>query len=916
MNPKQKARLVFGAAALLFTSTAAAQAKLTLEDVMVFETIQNMQVSANGEVIAYTAQPDRGDGRGIVAANGAQVSVKRGTKAVISDNSQFVLFEQGPSLLDYEKASPKERKSLDSNRVLVNVASGKQTAFNKVEKAQFNRSSSALALHLKADKKDEKAQQSELDKADLGQPLQLLNLSNNAQQTYANVTSFQLAEKANFAIVAMNDAAAKKHQVVVINLDNFSQQVLASFSDQQIGQVAISDNALWTAFTYGELSQPRALRQHQLEVRKSDGSQDKKFEGLTQWKYSVNSQLQFSSDEQRLFVGRSKVFSEAPVRAKIDKADDLTDTDVLLKQRDLIVWHGDDPRIKPNEAKQYSKKQAKTYWAVLHLEPMKIVQLADESLPEVEVTDNAQWLLASSNVPYLKMMTWAGAYQDFYLVNVQTGERTLIVPQQSVYQPPKLSPNANFAVYYVQGDWFALDLNNGRKRNLTTDLNSVFANEDHDYPSSAPGYGLGPWLEDGSKVLIYDKYDVWQFDLINAQATKLTDGRDAKISYRVVAAKEDDFEQSVYQDPQQLLLKGFNYDDKTDSFYQFSEQANSFAKVDTGAYKIDKVIRAKDVDTVLFTKENYQTFPDYFLASKGNIAQATKVTDLGKQTAKFAWGSPQLVRWMNGDGRELDGALFLPPGYKKGDKVPVMVYYYRFMSQRLTEFPKMFVNHRPNFAWYNANGYAVFLPDIRFEVGYPGQSAVDSLVSGVQKIIEMGIADPDKIGVHGHSWSGYQTAFAVTQTHIFKAAVSGAPVSNMTSAYSGIRHGTGLARQFQYEAGQSRIGPTLYKQPFKYWENSPIAHVERIKTPMLIMFGDVDDAVPWEQGIELYMAMRRTGKDVIMLQYQDEPHHLKKYPNKVDYSIRMKQYFDHYLLGKPAPEWMTNGEAFYQYRKD
>jgi dipeptidyl aminopeptidase/acylaminoacyl peptidase len=237
------------------------------------------------------------------------------------------------------------------------------------------------------------------------------------------------------------------------------------------------------------------------------------------------------------------------------------------------------------------------------------------------------------------------------------------------------------------------------------------------------------------------------------------------------------------------------------------------------------------------------------------------------------------------------------------------------MSDRLHAFPDMKLNHRPNFAWYADNGYAIFLPDIRFEIGYPGISSVKALTAGVQKLIAMGIADPDAVGIQGHSWGGYQSAYAVTQTNIFKAVVTGAPVSNMTSAYSGIRHGSGLARQFQYETGQSRMGESLFKAPQKYIENSPIFYVDRIQTPMMIMFGDKDDAVPWEQGIELYLAMRRAGKDVVFLQYEDEPHHLKKYPNKLDYTIKMKQYFDHYLKGEQAPDWLRQGEAYQEYKK-
>ena len=333
-------------------------------------------------------------------------------------------------------------------------------------------------------------------------------------------------------------------------------------------------------------------------------------------------------------------------------------------------------------------------------------------------------------------------------------------------------------------------------------------------------------------------------------------------------------------------------------------------------YKLTVLGRSKDADTIVFSKERFDVFPDLYTANYSAPQNAVKQTDLDKQRQAFNWSQSELVHWTNGDGKPLDGVLIKPTNYQEGKRYPVLVYYYRFMTDRLHAFPQMNINHRPNFAWYINNGYAVFLPDIRFEIGYPGASSVQALTSGVQKLIEIGIADPDAIGLQGHSWSGYQTAFAITQTKMFKAAVAGAPVSNMTSAYSGIRHGTGIARQFQYETGQSRIGASLFAAPQKYIENSPVFYADRIQTPLMIMFGDKDDAVPWEQGVEMYLAMRRAGKDVVFLQYEDEPHHLKKYPNKLDYSIRMMQYFDHYLKGKPAPEWLSKGEAYVEYKAD
>ena len=283
---------------------------------------------------------------------------------------------------------------------------------------------------------------------------------------------------------------------------------------------------------------------------------------------------------------------------------------------------------------------------------------------------------------------------------------------------------------------------------------------------------------------------------------------------------------------------------------------------------------------------------------------------MNPQVEDFAWGTAELVEWRSDDGIPLQGVLIKPGNYQPGKRYPVLVYFYRFMSQRLYDFNQVVINHRPCFPYYASNGYAIFLPDIRFEVGRPGLSSVKCLVPGVQKLIDMGIADPDAIALHGHSWSGYQTAFVVTQTNIFKCAIAGAPVSNMTSAYGGIRWGTGLARQFQYEQSQSRIGGSLWEYPERYLANSPLFFADRIETPILIMHGDKDDAVPWYQSIEFYLAMRRLGKYCVFLEYRDEPHHPKKYANKLDYTIRMKQFLDHYLKEAPAPDWMTKGVPY------
>jgi dipeptidyl aminopeptidase/acylaminoacyl peptidase len=319
--------------------------------------------------------------------------------------------------------------------------------------------------------------------------------------------------------------------------------------------------------------------------------------------------------------------------------------------------------------------------------------------------------------------------------------------------------------------------------------------------------------------------------------------------------------------------------------------------------------KAENSNVLFYTRDDFGEFPNLWL-TQGDFQHPRRLTDVNPQIAEFVWGNSELVEWTSADGTPMQGVVIKPEDYEPGRRYPVLVYFYRFFSQRLYEFNEPVVNHRPSFPMYTSNGYIVFLPDIRFEVGRPGFSAMKSLVPGIQRLVDLGLADAEAIGLHGHSWSGYQTAFVITQTNIFAAAVAGAPVSNMTSAYSGIRWGSGLARQFQYEKTQSRLSGSLWEARDEYIDNSPVFFADRVQTPVLFMHGDVDEAVPWYQSIEFYLALRRNNKESVFLQYRGEPHHLRKYANKLDYSIKMMEFFDHFLKGAPAPKWWAEGAPY------
>jgi len=361
------------------------------------------------------------------------------------------------------------------------------------------------------------------------------------------------------------------------------------------------------------------------------------------------------------------------------------------------------------------------------------------------------------------------------------------------------------------------------------------------------------------------------------------------------------------------LVRSFHDTLKTAGFHRLNPTTSEFTVLREGekSYRLVKQFPAEN--RYYFTEQDFRQFPNMQVADV-NLANSLQITDVNPQQSEFIWGNAELVEWTSAIGEPLQGVLIKPDNYDASRTYPVMVYYYEKFSQRVYQYNQMKVNHRPNFPLYLGQDYLVFLPDVNFRIGAPGPSATESLVPAMQMLIDKGIADPKAIGLHGHSWSGYQTAFVVTETDMFAAAVSGAPVSNMTSAYSGIRWSSGLARQFQYERGQSRIGPSLYENLDLYVKNSPVFFADKINTPMVIQFGDKDGAVPWEQGIEYYLALRRLDKPVVMLQYEGEPHHLQRYANKVDYTIKMLEFFDHYLKGAEAPKWWEEGLEFQVYK--
>ena len=612
--------------------------------------------------------------------------------------------------------------------------------------------------------------------------------------------------------------------------------------------------------------------------------------------YVVNDHatLAFSKDGTRLFFGSAPPPPPAHASA-IDEDKPSFD-----------LWGAKDDYIQPIQKVRAPSDLNRSYRAVYLVPDHKVVQLGDDTLQDITPSDNGRYALAADDRPYRPMLDYDDRYSDSYLVDTATGARTPLVKKRTGNL--RWSGDNHYALTWDGKDWTSIAIPSGAQVNLTAKLPVHFWNEEEDTPSLPDPYGTGGWTKDDKYVLLYDRYDIWQVAPDGSSAINLTQGmgRQQKTELRYVKLDPDPEVKTI--DPAKpVLLRAENTLTRDTGFYTITLDGKAQPKRLLSAAKdLGTPVKARDADVVMLTEQTFTDFPNLYLTNQ-SMKDPRKVSDANPQQASLAWGTNEMVSFESLDGAPLQGILYKPEGFDPHKQYPMIVYLYEKLSQGLNHF----IDPRPmdsiNITYYVSHGYLVFTPDIVYTTGYPGQSALKCVLGGVNSITARGFVDEKNIGIQGHSWGGYQIAYMVTQTNRFKAAEDGAPVANMISAYDGIRWGPGRPRQFQYEKTQSRIGGTPWEFPMRFIENSPIFMVDRVHTPLLIVHNDQDDAVPWYQGIEFFLALRRLDKDAWMFTYNGEPHHLRRRPNQKDYAIRMAQFFDYELKGAPEPNWMVKG---------
>jgi len=571
---------------------------------------------------------------------------------------------------------------------------------------------------------------------------------------------------------------------------------------------------------------------------------------------------------------------------------------------DLVVWHWKDERLQSAQQVQAPSDRSFSYLCLYRVKDKKFARLGDETVRNTQAAPKHKFAIGSDSKPYQLMSTLDGKrFEDLFVTDLATGERKKAMTKLRWAFGP--SPDGTHLLYYDDGHYRALELATLKTFNMSEKATTAFIDTEDDHNIDRPPTRPLGWSSDGKAVLVSDGWDVWQLDVHGENATNLTlDGKLKGIRYRG----------RVSLDPEE---KGI---DLTKPVYFAMQEERTkksgYGRVDPGKpgvnvllwedAEIGTLIKARKADMFAYSRQTHKDSPDFYLAD-ATLKEGKKFTTTNPQQSNYLWSSgARLVDYVGLNGQKLQAALFLPAEYQPGKRYPTVVYIYEKLSDSLHQYSGPGTGGF-NRAIYTSNGYAVLMPDIKYQLNDPGVSAVKCILPALDAAIATGVVDPANVGLHGHSWGGYQTAFLITQTDRFKAAIAGAPLTDLISMYSSIYWNTGSANQPIFESSQGRFTAGYWDLQEAYIRNSPVYHAKKVSTPLLLLHNDKDGAVDFTQGIEYFNTLRRLQKPVVMLQYKGENHGLARPENRKDYAVRMREFFDHHLMGKPAPDWWKDG---------
>lgn len=891
----------------LTTSTVYAQQKkqLTSADYGKWQQMGITDLSPDGNWVGYhIAIQEDNDTVYIVNRKTDKVyKLEFATSFEFSGDNQWVAYRIGIPFKEAEKLREQSRP-IEYKMGLLNLATGKKEVVQNISRFGFSKNGKFLAVYL-APPKEHK---------DKGSVLLIKNLTDGTTHTIGNVTEYAFNKKSDYLSYIVESANTAGNAVELLNLKNYSLKIIASdtlrfsklnwqregegfaffktfkhkdYEEENAtvhGYTNLYTNASLKTFDPQQASGfPKDMRVHNGSVARLSDDMNALFFGIKTWTAKPKKEEKKPGDTAK----------QAPKPAA--KPDD--------KLAAVDIWHWKDPEIQPRQKITFGQDKEASYLSVWNIGSSQFHQLAKENTPVALLSGNQAYAVTSTSKKYKP--AFKEDYADFFLVNTKTGEEKLLYEKMlaGFFTGPQSSPDGKYFYFFRDKNWWTYSVATQQTVNITQNIKTAFWNTRDDHTASKPPFGLGGWLKDDKEVLLYDEYNIWAVKPDGSAARKITNGEKDEITHRVTRT---DFEYPYIDDSKPIYIS--LYGDKTKKFGYAKLENNTVQSLIYENLSVGRITKATEANSFSYVKQDYNLSPELYVTD--DFSNQKKITGTNPQQNDYFWGKSELVSFTSKKGKKLQGALFYPANYEPGKQYPMIVYIYELLSNTVHGYVTPSERSAYNTTNYTSNGYFVFRPDIVYDTNEPGMSAVNCVVPAVEEVLKTGMIDKTKVGLMGHSWGAYQTSFIITQTDIFKAACAGAPLTDLISMSLSIYWNTGTPDQKIFETSQGRFDGPWYERTQEHIRNSPMFNAAKIKAPLLVAFGDKDGAVDWHQGIEMYGTMRRMEKPHVMLVYADENHGLAKKENQIDYQKRQREWFEHYLLGKPAEKWIIDGISY------
>ncbi len=903
-------------------------------------------ISRNGANFAYTINPQVGDGNLYVGDSDSKTSkpFPRGTAVRFTADSKFALFTTVPTKVDVDKAKKEKKAPKDQPKnslSILNLAAGTLVTIERVKSWRLPvKDSGWFAYQLdeapsppaptpakpetkppsesedqgttqepkKEEPKKEEPKKDEPKKKKehtVGSEWILRKIDDGTEVKLADVGDIIFSDSGNAALYTISDKTGERDGLYWHDLGSNKTTTIATGKGQYKNAV-IHKGTGRIAFLTDRDRYEKDPSEFNLHIWNTGDSKSREVvvngnPGISKdFVVLSRGSLRFSFSGNRVFFATGPKPLPEPKPADPDEEKAVVD-----------VWSHTDKVLMPQQLLQVTTEKNRTYEAMLDISKTQVLQVETPAMNSVTIGNrgDGRYGIANDDDLYRAAASWTETPNDVYVFDTQTGSTSLL--RKAFYDNGSLNPAGAHYVYF-DGEakhYMSVELSSGKTVNISAGITVPLWDTTDDHPVRAFQAGLVQYLDNGDLV-ITDSRDLWVLSIDGSKRPIcFTDGlgRFQNMTFSIQAfPREDDVVGLNAKQP--VMLRVLNQDTMANGFFidQFYGKDSPKSLV-MGKFSLAMSGKSAESNTMLVRKGSFTEYPELYVTDT-SFANMAKVSDTNPQQRDYNWGKSEIVNWLSADGVPLKGVLIKPEDFDPGKKYPMIVYFYEVSSTDLHQ-------HRVpspsastiNPTMFASNGYLVFMPDIPYTIGYPGESAEKAIISGTLEVVRRGYVDPKRIGIQGQSWGGYQVMHLITRTKLYAAAGAGAAVSNMTSAYGGIRLGSGLVRQFQYEVGQTRIGGSIWDYPLRYLENSPLFYADKVQTPVLMMNNDADDAVPFQQGVEMFTALRRLGKTAWMLNYNGDKHNLSKRPNQKDLSMRLHQFFDYYLKDGPLPKWMAEG---------